>query len=159
LKYCIDTSGLLSGYNRYYPPEIFFALWVDIDSLIDSGDLISSEVVLQELERGDDDAYRWARRRPKMFLPLDREIQMAVNKILAHPEHSKLVKKDATTTDADPFVIATAMVRGCAVISDEKLMMSPSPNRTKIPNVCRDLNIRHFSFLEFIREQRWRYSQ
>src|ERR1044072_3330722 len=90
--------------------DIFAALWQDIDGLIYSGDLIACEVVLQELEIGDDDVYQWARRRPRMFIPLDADIQLAASNILAHPEHCKLVKKHATRTDADPFVIATALV-------------------------------------------------
>jgi Domain of unknown function (DUF4411) len=157
LKYSLDTSGLLKGWKEAYPPDIFAALWQDIDGLIYSGDLIACEVVLQELEVGDDDVYQWARR-PRMFVPLDADIQLAVNNILSHPEHCKLVKRHATRTDADPFVIATALVKDCAVISSEILMMSPSPHKTKIPNVCRDLGIRHLTFLEFIREQGWKYS-
>ena len=159
MKYSIDTSALLTGWKETYPPDIFSVLWQDIDELIDSGDLIASEEVLKELEVGDDDVYHWACRRPRMFVPLDSDIQLVANRILAHPEHCKLVKQNAIRTDADLFVIATAFVKGCAVVSSEILMISPSPYKTKIPNVCRDWGIRHLSFLEFIREQHWRYER
>jgi hypothetical protein len=122
--------------------------------------LISTEEVLKELEIGGDELYQWASKRTHMFLPLNAEIQIAVSSILAHPEHSKLIHPHSyAQTDADPFVIATAQVKGCAVISNEKLMLSPSPTRTKIPNVCQDLGIKHLSFLEFVRAEGWVYKR
>ncbi len=160
MRYCIDTSGLTHGWRDYYPPDIFPALWKDIEGLIDSGGLISTEEVLKELEIGGDDLYQWALKRTHMFLPLDADIQIAVSSILAHPEHSKLIHPHSySQTDADPFVIATAQVKGCAVISNEKLMLSPSPTKTKIPNVCQDLGIKHLSFLEFVRAEGWIYKR
>jgi len=75
-----------------------------------------------------------------MFVPLDADIQKAVHSILSHPEHGKLVDPNAIVTDADPFVIATARVKGCAVVSSKKLMGGYSTKRTKIPNVSRFRN-------------------
>jgi len=129
-----------------------------MEELIDDGKLISCEEVRTEIAPGDglDD---WASKRPKMFVPLDADIQVALASILSHPEHCKLVKTKAIKTDADPFVIATAQVKGCAVVSNEKLLLDFSPTKTRIPNVCRDLGVRHLSFLEFIREQSWIYKR
>ncbi len=156
--YCIDTSALVDGWRDFYPPDVFPALWQDIEELIDIGELISCDEVKAEIATGDtlDD---WASKRPQMFVPLDKDIQIALSSILSHPEHCKLVKPKAIRTDADPFVIATAQVKGCTVISNEKLRPSPSPTKNWIPNVCKDLDIRHLSFLQFIREQGWIYKR
>jgi Domain of unknown function (DUF4411) len=158
LIYCIDTSALIDGWRDFYPPDVFPALWQDIEELIEAGVLISCEEVKTELAIGDslDD---WASNRPNMFLPLDADTQLALASILSHPEHRKLVKPQATKTDADPFVIATAQVKNCTVVSNEKLRSSPSPTKNWIPNVCRDLGIRHLSFLELIRERGWIYKR
>lgn len=94
-----------------------------------------------------------------MFVPLDANIQSALAGILSHPEHRKLVKPNAIKTDADPFVIATAQVKGCTVVSNEKFRTGPSPTKNWIPNVCRDLGIRHLSFLELMRELGWIYKR
>lgn len=156
--YCIDTSALVDGWRDFYPPDVFPALWQDIEDLIDSGNLISCEEVKREISKGDD-LETWAFKRLQMFVPLDAAIQLALSSILSHPEHSKLVKPNAIETDADPFVIATAQVKNSTVISSEKFQFDYSPRRTKIPNVCRDLGVRHLSFLEFIREQGWIYKR
>jgi hypothetical protein len=155
VSYCIDTSALSFGWRRHYPPANFPSLWADVERFIDDGTLIAPEEVLEELKRGGDDLYDWVRNKNGFFIPPDSDIQAAVSTILANPEHAKLLYTQTATNQvvADPFVIATAQVRGCAVISGEVLMTSPSPTKNKIPNVCADLGIDHISFLEFIQRQ------
>jgi hypothetical protein len=158
-RYCIDTSGLTHVWRDFYPPDIFPSLWKDIEDCISDGILIAPDEVLEELKAGGDDLYDWARRTPALFVRHDVNIQSVVSSILAHPEHAKLLySKHATiAANADPFVIATAQVHDCTVVSNEKVLLSPSPNINKIPNVCADLGIEHLSVLEFIREQGWHY--
>ncbi len=134
-------------------------MWKDIELLADNGSLIAPDEVFEELKRGGDDLYDWACKRPHLFIPPDIDIQSTVSTILANPEHAKLLfTKNATNlVIADPFVIATAKVHFCTVVSGENFQQSVSPNKTKIPNVCADLNIPHVSFLELIRELGWVY--
>lgn len=158
MRYCIDTSGFIKGW-RYYPPGNFPAVWRDVESLIVGGSLIAPEEVYEELKRGGDDLYDWTCKRNGLFIPHDADIQNTVSAILADPEHAKLLysQSDATLVVADPFVIASAKVHACTVISGEDLQLSPSPRKTKIPNVCAAMGIEHVSFLEFIQEQGWVY--
>ncbi len=134
-------------------------LWDDIDDLINVGELVACEEVLRELVGRSDVVSDWITARPQMIVKLDAAIQQAVSVIMAHDEHCKLVGKNATGPIADPFVVATAQVRNYTVVTNEILMTSPSPNKTKIPNVCRDLNIRYINFLDLIREQGWIYKR
>ena len=159
MKYCIDTSGLTHIWRDFYPPTIFPSLWGDIERCISDGLLIAPDEVLEELKRGDDDLLEWAMVRADLFVRHTEDIQNIVTSILADPEHVKLIysKHADIYTDADPFVIATAKVHGCKVISNERLLLTPSPNITKIPNVCADLGVDHLSVLEFIQEQGWQY--
>mgnify|MGYP002784171201 CR=1 FL=1 len=148
--YSIDTSALVDGWRRYYPPDVFPGLWDRISELVEDGRIIATEEVLVELEKGDDDLHKWALAQKQMFVPLDEDVQNAATAILAaHP----LVSKNALGPIADPFVIALAQVRGCTVISGE--VWTNSTVKTKIPNVCAVLGVNHINFLEFIREQRW----
>lgn len=126
-----------------------------MEGFINDGSLIAPEEVLEELKRGGDDLYEWARNKNGFFVPHDVDIQNLVSTILAHPEHSKLLYTQTATTlaIADPFVIATAKVHSCTVISNETLMLSPSPKKTKIPNVCADMGVEHISLKEFIQRQ------
>ena len=61
MSYCIDTSGLLDGWSRYYPPQVFPCLWDRIDSIIDSGELVASEEVYHEVQQIQDELAEWAR--------------------------------------------------------------------------------------------------
>lgn len=50
MKYSIDTSSILDGWRRYYPPDVFQQLWTRLDDLIAEGSLRATEEVLVELE-------------------------------------------------------------------------------------------------------------
>jgi hypothetical protein len=151
VSYSIDTSALLDGWVRYYPPEVFPCLWNRIDTLIDSGDLLASEEVNGEIQKKDDTLAEWARQRKKLFVPADDEIQVAVIDIMA--THSSLVNAKTGGSAADPWVIAVAQVRGLTVVSGEAWRL---PKLT-IPSVCAAKGVRHINLLEMIRELGWRF--
>ncbi|MCK5602211.1 DUF4411 family protein, partial [Candidatus Pacearchaeota archaeon] len=75
MKYCIDTSAILDGWVRYYPPDVVPGLWEKLENLISNGQLIATEEVLYELEKKKDDVYKWAKKHEKMFVPIDEKIQ------------------------------------------------------------------------------------
>lgn len=162
MLYCIDTSSLIHGWNEKYPPEVFFSLWSDIETLINKGDLVSTEEVLMELNEGSDELSVWASKQTNFFLPLDSDIQTAVADILADPINSKVLdSKKVGKTEADIFVIATAQTKGLKVISDETKYVQPidiaAARKISIRNVCENVEIPHLTFLEFIKERNWRY--
>lgn len=159
--YCIDNSSLIHGWNEAYPPDIFPTLWDKIQNLVDTQVLVSTEEVLMEILAGDDELCIWAKKQTDFFLPLDNEIQLAVAEILVDPINSKVLdKKKVGKTEADIFVIATAKVYGLKVVSNEKYVQPidvPNARKIGIPNVCQNLNIPHLTFLEFLKEQNWRF--
>ncbi len=153
MKYSVDTSALLDGWTRYYPPDVFPRVWERLDELISKEVLIASEEVLIELKRKDDPIYEWARERESMFRPIDTEIQETVLEILG--VHKKLIDERKGRSGADPFVIALAKVQECAVLTGEK--PSNSPNRPKIPDVCNAIGIRWLDMLQLFRDQKWTF--
>lgn len=157
MPYCIDTSGLLDGWKRYYPPDIFPIIWDNVSDLIDAGDLIAPEEVREEIRIGADDLYDWACAREQMFVPLTIEIQTAVADILA--VHSHWVPTDRSRNMADPFVVAVARAQGCTVVSGELWSNSARPDRVKIPNVFVSFGIQHIQFLDMMREQGWVFTR
>ncbi|MHB8204852.1 MAG: DUF4411 family protein [Desulfomonilaceae bacterium] len=46
MKYSVNTSALLDGWLRYYPPDVFPPVWEKLDELIDDKILVTSEEVL-----------------------------------------------------------------------------------------------------------------
>jgi hypothetical protein len=153
LTYSIDTSGILRGWRRSYPPSIFPTLWNDIAALIAGGELRATDRVRAELERKDDEVLEWSNNYPDFFVPLDDAIQIAASKIIAG--HPRLLDSRPGRSGADPFVMALADIHGCTVVTDE--IATNSAKRPNIPDVCRDLNIRCISLLELFTECGWRY--
>lgn len=149
--YSIDTSGLLDGWRRYYPIDVFPGIWAKLDGLIESGNLIATEEVYYELERQDDKVFEWARERRSMFLPIDEDIQLFVADILR--KYDRLVNTQKGRSAADPFVIALAQQHGCTVVTGES--RSYKLHRPKIPDVCDALGLKCIRMLDLFREQGW----
>lgn len=89
MRYSIDTSALLDGWKRHYPPDLFPALWVGIEELIEADELAATEEVLFELQKRDDEVHAWAVAHQRMFRQIDRTIQPVVSTILS--KHPRLV--------------------------------------------------------------------
>jgi Domain of unknown function (DUF4411) len=149
--YCFDTSALIDGWTRYYPQDLFPALWENLDALIANGRIASSDEVLRELKKKDDGLYAWAKERPLLFCDLDEPIQLATHEVLA--EFPRLVDTVKNRSAADPFVVATARVRGATVVTGER--NAGTNERPRIPNVCAHYGVRTLTLLQFIREQNW----
>lgn len=154
MNYCIDTSALMDAWIRWYPQEMFPTLWERVDALIDDEQLISSEEVLQELERKEGDTlHEWAKERHEVFLPLDDAIQTCASQIMT--THPRLVDGRTGKSFADPWVIATAHTHDAIVVTGEK--PTGKPDRPKIPDVCRDMQVPCISFVDLIRQEGWRF--
>ena len=141
VTYSVDTSALMDGWLRYYPPEHFPGLWERIDSLIDEGRLLASEEVLVEVSEHTDSLAEWLQeRQDEVIVPTGNAVTTAVRQILT--SHERLVMSGSGRNRADPFVIAVARLQGATVVTGEK---GGNRNRPKIPSVCDDLGILHTS--------------
>jgi len=153
LRYSIDTSALLDGWVRYYPPDVFPRLWEELDDLIDRGDLRATDEVFEELRRKDDAVAAWASDRNGLFVALDEKIQVAVAEVLA--DYPKLIDTRANRSAADPFVIALAKVHGCTVVTGEQA--TGSLQRPNIPDVCGALGLDCVTLLQLLRAEGLRF--
>ena len=151
VKYSIDTSAILDGFIRHYPPDVFPPLWGKIEELIAQGLLRATEEVKHELSKKDDDAYKWAKSQQNLFVPIDTELQLKVKEILG--KFPRLVATRRNRSFADPFVIALAQIENSIIITGEKY--SGNMNNPKIPDVCRHLDISCINLLELIRIEKW----
>lgn len=151
MKYCIDTSSMLQA-QRAYPTEIFPNVWQQLGKLVETGRLLSSEEVLRELEKKEQDVvHAWAVAHHKMFVAPVESIQKEVTKIME--EFPKLVDERTGKSFADPWVIATAIhVGGCAVVTEET---QSGPDRPKIPTVCAARQLTWLRLIEMIRKESW----
>lgn len=152
-RYCLDSSGFLDGFVRYYPPNIFASLWDRMDELCNESRLLVPEEVYQELEYHHDAAFRWIKdRRDALVVLTDANVANAVRDILA--DYPRLVMEGSTRDRADPFVIATAELHDAVVITGEKGGSESSP---KIPFVCNGRGITCSGFLDLVQLEGWSF--
>ena len=152
MRYCFDTSALLTAWRRNYPPDVFPSLWSNLVALIESGNAIAPDEVRVELERKDDEVLSWARQRPHMFYPINNHVQQVVRDILR--KYPRLVDTRKNRSGADPFVIALAIVEGCTVVTNEG--MSNSPTKPNIPDVCDSLKVHCIDMVTLARTEKWK---
>jgi predicted DNA-binding protein (UPF0278 family) len=151
MRYSLDTSALLDGRTRYYPPDVFPDLWDKFENLVSDGGIKATQLVRHELEKKDDDVLEWVKNLD-LFIDVDNEIQQIVKDILS--QYPKLVAEGGQRSFGDPFVIALAKQHGCAVVTSEK---GGSENSPKIPYVCQSIGIECITMLDLIRREKWKF--
>jgi len=151
--YCLDTSAILEGRVRTYPPKTFITLWGKIELTIEKGLIVAPAEVLVELAKKEDSVFEWAKGHNNLNIPLTTDIQLAAKEVLR--QFSRLVDSRKTSSQADPFVIALAMIEKRAVVTGEK--NDGTPDKPKIPFVCASLGVKCINFLEMIQDQDWTF--
>jgi len=106
-------------------------------------------MVFEELGRQDDEVLDWAKQHTEIFLPLDEAVQIEVRRILEN--HINFIDLKRQKSEADPFVVATAVVKGCTVVTEEK--PSGGPDKKKIPDVCKTEGLTCIPVLEMLRRE------
>lgn len=146
-RYAIDACSLINAYKNYNIKKTTFSpIWEMIEDMIDSRLLISTVEVQDELK--DDDLTEWCKHHDKLFLPLTKEVQMKTIDILRDfPELIKM--KSSGNSNADPFLIATAILENAVIVSDEGLGDEKTKNY-QIPNVCKRYSIECIKLNEFL---------
>ncbi|MEY8420870.1 DUF4411 family protein [Oscillospiraceae bacterium 44-5] len=145
--YVIDACALIDAAQHYNMSKKSFAhIWTTFEQMIQCGELISSTEVLDELK--DDDLKIWAKRHQECFLPLTKDIQLKTSEVLA--QFPNLIRiRSTANSNADPFLIATAVLYGGSIVTNEKLGDMKTLD-CKIPNVCQILKIPYMNLHTFL---------
>lgn len=149
-RYCLDSSSIIAAWDERYPPDNFPAFWAQLDLAVTEGLLVVPEAVIDELDKRSKDAAAWLKQRGSCIIGYETEIQRAAKNILA--THPKLVMAKKVAFAADPFVIATALVKRLTVVSEEG---RGSPAKPHIPDVCQLENVECIKLLAVIRAEGW----
>jgi Domain of unknown function (DUF4411) len=154
--YVFDTSSL-SNLKHFYP-AVFTTIWTELDRMIQSGELISTREVWNEMQRGNTAQHtnEWLKTRKQIFTTPTAPELMFVAEILKIPHFQSLIgerQRLMGTPVADPFVIACAKVNVGTVVTEEQL----KPNAAKIPNVCRHFGIPCVDLEGFMRQRGWTF--
>lgn len=151
-----DTVSLSN--LKYYFPNIFKSVWTGLDSLVASGNILSTREVWNELQRGAPHPHTqpWFKTNQHIFTVPQADELRFVAQILAVPHFQTLIGTQQRlngTPVADPFVIALAHAKRGTVITEEVL----KPNAAKIPNVCAHFKIPCMNLEQFMQSQAWSF--
>jgi hypothetical protein len=154
--YVFDTGAFIVLKNYY--PATFGSLWTRIDTMVSAGTIISVREVFNELQNYNDTDFiqDWAQQHKGIFsTPTNPEL-LIVQEVLAIPHFQTLIAQKAIlkgTPVADPFVVASAKVKGCTVVSQESF----KENAAKVPNVCKHFNVPCIKLDEFMATEGWSF--
>jgi hypothetical protein len=98
--YSFDTSAFIKGRRDLLPPEVFPSFWANVEQMIMTGVVRSTDEVRRELGRRDDDTNAWATSQDGLFVELDEDIQVATTLVLT--VHPKLTGTGGGRHQADP---------------------------------------------------------
>ena len=152
--YCFDTNVLIDLRRRKYPADIFDTLWKNIEDEVARGAIITPREVYRELEKNDDELFKWVKNHSVMVQPPGQNQIQKATEILA--KFPNLIDPTKETPDADPFVIALAMSQGATVVTSEN-HANPGARRPKIPDVCDHFGVKYLNILDYFREMKWKH--
>jgi len=138
--YVIDTNVFIS-LGLYYPKR-FPTIWGRVDSLADSGDLLSVREVRRELETNcsSEHVLNWVEQYRHIFhIPTNEECQI-VSEIFQKNQYLGFVKRNNILKGmpvADPFIIAAAKAKSFCVVTQE----SNKSKGARIPTACIDFDV------------------
>ena len=147
-----DTSVWIEAWWRHYRIGRFPTLWQDLASFIDEGRVISPMEVLKEIEKQEDDLFKWLKQRQQVFREVDVRTEDMVREIMK--SHPRLVDINRDRSGADPWVIALAVVETAVVVTYENRGKKALP---KIPDVCEHYGTGCVSMADFLDAQPRKY--
>src|ERR1700749_1573303 len=143
--YSADSSALIHGWRRIYRPKNFSPVWNRLGGLIEEGRLKTSIEVYNDLEKKDDELFKWCKdRKEKLVVDIDDNIQAHVARIMkAYP---RLVDTVKGRSGSDPFVIALAASSDptMTVVTEEFV------GTVRIPDVCNGERIPYCGLADLI---------
>jgi len=146
--YCLDTNVLIEPWNKYYSPDLCPDYWNILCDLVRQKRVFCTDEVKREVEKVDDGLCGWIKANPELVHEITEDVQSKLRRVLR--KFPTLVNPTKDRSMADPWVVAHAWSADATVVTKE--MPSNSLKRIKIPDVCREFNIRCIDDFTFLKE-------
>lgn len=104
-RYVVDTSSLVE-LAQIYPRSRFPSLWKKVGALVADGRMSAPWQVYKEIERRDDELFRWAREHRDMFEKDADEVTALAASLIK--KYRRMRNRDVGEERADAYVIALA---------------------------------------------------
>jgi hypothetical protein len=138
--------------GRIYRPKNFGFVWARLGALIDEDRFKASVEVYNDLQKKDDELFKWCKeRKDKLVVDIDENIQAHVVRIMkAYP---RLVDTVKGRSGSDPFVIALAASADptMTVVTEE------FAGKVRIPDVCNAEKIDYCGLADLIERENWKF--
>lgn len=156
MLYVFDTNCFVVA-SGYYPAR-FPSFWEHFDASVAEGLVLSVREVRNELERILSASWLldWVQERPFLFPAPSSDEAAFVAEIFAVPHFQSLVgerQRLKGSPVADPFLVASAKIRGGCVVTEEKR----KPNAARIPNVCDHFDVPCTNLEGFMERNDWSF--
>ena len=152
ITYSADSSALIHGWRRIYRPKNFGFVWDRLGVLIEEGRFKASIEVYHDLEKKDDELFKWCKeRKDKLVVDIDKNIQVHVTRIMkAYP---RLVDTVKGRSGSDPFVIALA----ASTTPTMTVVTEEFAGKVRIPDVCNAEKIDNCGLADLIERENWNF--
>jgi len=154
--YVFDTNVFqtLGNFNLKRFPTI----WDRIDALVLQKELISVKEVRNEIEFvcHFDHVIEWVKKNRHIFINPSAEECIVVAEIFKTEQSRGLVRRKNILKGspvADPFIIASAKIRGGCVVTQESF----KSDAARIPTICQDFKVKCIDLDGFFEEQQLKY--
>ncbi len=150
----LDTSSLIV--LQHYFPDRFPTFWTNLEAAVSRGEVISVREVLKEFSTPRQWLMDWVKKHHDMFVTPTPDETAFVASIFQVRHFQMLVTETQRLRGqpvADPFVIASAKVRGGSVVTEE----SAKPNSAKIPIVCAHFGVPCTNLEGFLAARGWQF--
>lgn len=156
MTYAFDTSAFSTLFRNFYRRR-FPSLWGQFDELVDERRIVSTREVFREIDDSSIESLRdWATANRSIFTTPVADEGTFVARIYTVPhfqQNIELQKILKGGKNADPFIIAKAVVSGATVVTMEVLR----PNASRIPNICDHFGIPCLTLEGFMEEEGWEF--
>ena len=151
--YSVDSSALIHGWRRIYRPKNFGFVWERLAALIEEGRLRASIEVYNDLQKKDDELFKWCKERKEtMIVAIDDTVQEHVARIMA--TYPRLVDTVKGRSGSDPFVIALAATTNPPMV----VVTEEYAGKTWIPDVCAAEKLDHCGLADLIEREDWQFA-
>lgn len=163
--YVLDTSVLTQAHRVYYPFDIAPPFWNFLISQVGSNQIVSIDRVSDEILKGNDELAEWTKNKfsnafknTKNNLDIIDSYSRLMKWANEQTQYSDAAKDEfARAENADPWIIAYAIVNNCIVVSQEVLKREIK-RKIPIPNVCEDFQVKYIDTFTLLRELSFKFN-
>ncbi len=157
-KYLLDANIFIQAKNMHYGFDFCPAFWDWIIAKNADGEVYSIDKVYDELKDKGNELSIWANDNKSLFIPINSEIPFYLREIstwVASTTNYSDIAKHEFLKSADFYLIAYALAYKYTLVTHE--VSSNSPNKIKIPNVCKYFNVGTMNVYTMLRTEQAKF--